>query len=117
MATRSNIRALSAGAAAVLSMVAVAAYAQDPRPRGEPPGGYQSGPAGGFQGPGPMMRGPVGGGGSAIAVSGDSVFVLQGNALYKFAAGDLTLIKRVQLAPPPPPGGSRYEGGPGPERK
>lgn len=78
----------------------------------QPPGGGFGG-GGGFAGGRPMM-GPMGGG-SAIAVSGDSVYVIQGNSLFKFAANDLRLVKRVQLEMGPPPGGPGgpgFEGGP-----
>ncbi|MCS6863059.1 MAG: hypothetical protein NZT92_22365 [Abditibacteriales bacterium] len=83
---------------------AVEQFQPPPGPAGEP----------GFVPPGapvgrPMM-GPTSG--VAIAVAGESVYVVQGNSLYKFTADDLRLVKRVILEPGPLPGRPGVEGRP-----
>jgi len=76
-----------------LAMVATAigVYAQPgPAPGGAPGGGF-GGRGGGFMG---MM-----GGSTAIAVSGDSVYVVFMGTLFKFNADTLEEVAQVRLRP------------------
>jgi len=87
---------------------AISVYAQPPA--GGAPGGA---PGGGFGGPGGGRGGFMGmmmGGGPAIAVAGDSVYVVYMGTLFKFNADTLEEIAQVQLKPEAlanlrPPGG------------
>ena len=38
---------------------------------------------------------------SAITERGGYLYIVHGNTLYKYAAKDMTLVKRVELSPPP----------------
>ncbi len=90
---------------------AVEQFQPPPGPPGAP--GFPGVPgAPGFGQPGAPMGRPMMGGGAAIAVAGESVYVVQGNSLYKFNADDLRLIKRVTLEAGPPPGRPGVEGRP-----
>ena len=64
-------------------------------------GGGGGGQGGGFGGGGGGF--PGFGGGGSVAANTEYVYVLQGNTLHQFAAGDLKPIKNVQLDPPPHP--------------
>jgi hypothetical protein len=77
-----------------------------------PPGAVPGAPGEPFGPPGGPLGRPMMGGGVAIAVAGESVYVVQGNSLYKFNADDLRLIKRVTLEAGPPPGRPGVEGRP-----
>ena len=52
------------------------------------------------RGGGRMM---MGGGGATIAASGDSVFVLRGNTVWKLKASDLSVDAQKELPAPPRP--------------
>jgi hypothetical protein len=72
----------------------------------QPPGGFQ--PGAGQPNPNMMgmmrgMRGP--GGGVAIAVAGDAVFVVANNMLLKYNADTLELLAQAELPQPKMPQG------------
>ena len=107
--------AIVSGVMVVLLLGGLLAYAL-----AQAPGGFQGGGAGaqgaqGGQGNRPMMggmRGMMGMmGGAAIAVSGDAVFVVRGNTLFKFDAETLELLAQAEMPMPEMP---QMPGGPPP---
>jgi len=106
---RVAVVALIVMAVLLIGLVATA-IAQPPLQQGG--GGGQAGQRGGQRG---GMRGMPGGMGmmammmpAAIAVEGDAVFVVKGNAIYKFDADSLELLAQAVIPEPempaPPPG-------------
>ena len=80
-----------------------------PGGQGGGPGGQGGGP-GGFGGPGgggQGGRGGFGGGGGSAAMVEDStsLYILQGNRLFKISKSDLRVEKQGELPAPPRPGG------------
>ena len=92
-------------AVVVLAGIVAFAVAQPAQPgagQGFPGAGAGAG-AGRFQG---MMRGMrgIGMGTPAIAVSGDAVFVVSANMIYKFDAETLELLAQAEIPRPQWPG-------------
>ena len=86
----------------VVLMVGIVAYAvaqpATPAAPGGAAGGFQGGPPGGR-----MMMRMMGGGAPAIAVTETAVFVVSGNALYKYDAETLELLAQAEIPRPQMP--------------
>jgi len=83
---------------ALLASLAVYVVAQ-------PPGGFQGGAGGGQPGANMFRAMMRGGGGTAIAVAGDAVFVVANGMLLKYDANTLELLAQVDLPQPAMPAG------------
>lgn len=81
--------------------------------QGGPPGqgGSQFRPSQGMPGGGMMMGGGGGGGGTAMVDDGNSLFIVQGNRVFKLNKSDLKVAAQGELPRPQMPGGPGGGGG------
>jgi hypothetical protein len=101
---------LALTAIAIPASFVASANAQNPPAVGPQGGGFGGQ---GFQGrpPGGLPMMGMGGGGSAIAADGSSVFILQGNRVIKLDKNSLNVIREVQLPMPQMQPGIGGQGG------
>lgn len=92
-----------------VGLLSTISHAQDegrmPPGQGQPGGGGQGG-QGGFGG-GRQGGGGFGGGMATMTVSGDYLYILRGNNLYKVSTSDLRVVKEGMLPMPNQGGGPR----------
>ena len=60
-----------------------------------------------------MQNRGMGGGGATMVADGDSLYILQGNRMFKVSKSDLRVVKEGNLPMNPPMGGGGGQGGNG----